>query len=74
MQALVALLRLRVDVIFCKGGYAALPMVMAGALLRKKILVHESDTRAGLVNRIASRFAKVNYVAFDNVLKDAVQV
>lgn len=73
-QALFALLRFRVDVIFCKGGYAALPMVVAWVLLRKKILVHESDTRPGLVNRIASRFAKVTYVAFDKVLKDAVQV
>jgi UDP-N-acetylglucosamine:LPS N-acetylglucosamine transferase len=31
---------------------------LAAALLHKKIIVHESDTHPGLVNKIASRFAK----------------
>lgn len=73
-QALRYLLKFKIDVIFCKWGYVALPVVIAWALLRKKILVHESDTRAGLVNCIASRFAQVNYVAFPWVLKGGVQV
>jgi hypothetical protein len=45
-QSLVYLLRFRIDVVFCKGGYVALPVVVAAWILRKKILVHESDTRA----------------------------
>jgi UDP-N-acetylglucosamine--N-acetylmuramyl-(pentapeptide) pyrophosphoryl-undecaprenol N-acetylglucosamine transferase len=46
LQSLVYLLRFRIDVVFCKGGYVALPVVVAAWILRKKILVHESDTRA----------------------------
>lgn len=46
----------------------ALPLVLAAALLRKKIVVHESDTHAGLVNRIASRLAKKTFTGFDGAL------
>lgn len=73
-QALFYLIRFGVNVIFCKGGYVALPMVIAWWILRKKILVHESDTRAWLVNRIASKFSSHNFVAFLDVLKDWIIV
>lgn len=68
VQSLIQLQRCRIDVIFCKGGYVALPVVIAGRLLRKKIIVHESDTHSGLVNKIAARFAKKTFTGFDNVL------
>lgn len=74
LQSLVYLLRFRIDVVFCKGGYVALPVVVAAWILRKKILVHESDTRAWLVNRIASKFSSHNFVAFPEVLKDWIIV
>ena len=45
-----------------------MPVVFAAALLHKKIVVHESDTHAGLVNRLASRFATKVFTGFDNVL------
>lgn len=41
---------------------------MAAALLRRKIIVHESDTRSGLVNRIANRFATKTFTGFDGAL------
>jgi UDP-N-acetylglucosamine:LPS N-acetylglucosamine transferase len=44
---------------------------LAAALLRKKIVVHESDTHSGLVNRIASRFAKKTFTGFDGILKNS---
>jgi UDP-N-acetylglucosamine--N-acetylmuramyl-(pentapeptide) pyrophosphoryl-undecaprenol N-acetylglucosamine transferase len=52
----------------------ALPVVLAGALLRKKIVVHESDTHSGLVNRIAARFASQVFTGFDDVLPRAKTV
>lgn len=67
-QSLFRLLRYRVDVIFCKWGYVALPVVLAAALLQRKIIVHESDTHSGLVNKIASRFADKVFTGFDDVL------
>lgn len=70
-QSIFYLLRYRIDVVFCKWGYVALPVVLAAALLRKKIVVHESDTRPGLVNKIASRFAKKVFTGFDWALKNS---
>lgn len=54
--------------VFCKGGFVALPVVFAAKLLHKKLIVHESDVHPGLVNRIASRFASAVFTGFDGVL------
>lgn len=70
-QSIFYLLRYRIDVVFCKWWYVALPVVFAAALLRKKIVVHESDTHSGLVNKIASRFAQKVFTGFDWVLKNS---
>jgi UDP-N-acetylglucosamine--N-acetylmuramyl-(pentapeptide) pyrophosphoryl-undecaprenol N-acetylglucosamine transferase len=57
-----------VDAVFCKGGFVALPVVFAAKILRKKLIVHESDVHPGLVNRIASRFTSIVFTGFDRVL------
>lgn len=73
-QSLFRLIYLRIDVIFCKWGYVALPVVLAWAILRKKIIVHESDTHPGLVNRIASKFASKTFTWFDWVFRSSETV
>ncbi|HAU40030.1 TPA: undecaprenyldiphospho-muramoylpentapeptide beta-N-acetylglucosaminyltransferase [Candidatus Peregrinibacteria bacterium] len=45
------------DIIFSKGGYVAVPVVLAGKLLKKKIIIHESDANFGLASRITGLFA-----------------
>ncbi|MCX6824330.1 MAG: glycosyltransferase [candidate division SR1 bacterium] len=67
-QSIFYLLYYRITIVFCKGGYVALPVVLAAALLHKKIIVHESDTRPGLVNKIAARFAKKVFTGFEGAL------
>ena len=69
-QSLFRLIYHRIDVVFCKWGYVALPVVLAAALLRRKVVVHESDTRPGLVNKIAARFAKKTFTGFEWTLLD----
>lgn len=69
-QSIFRLLYRRIDVVVCKWGYVALPVVFAAAMLRRKIIVHESDTRSGLVNKIASRFAQKVFTWFEGVLAD----
>lgn len=69
-QSIFRLLSHHIDVVFCKWWYVALPVVLAAALLRRKIIVHESDTRPWLVNRIASRFAKKTFTWFEWALSD----
>jgi UDP-N-acetylglucosamine--N-acetylmuramyl-(pentapeptide) pyrophosphoryl-undecaprenol N-acetylglucosamine transferase len=54
----------RIDVVFCKGWYVSLPVVLMGWLLRKKIYLHESDTKPGIANRICSKFATKIFTGF----------
>lgn len=56
-QSLGLLLRFRPDVVFAKGGYVCLPMGIAARLLRIPLVIHDSDTRPGLTNRVLARFA-----------------
>lgn len=71
LQSVFYLLHFKIDVVFCKGGYVALPVVFAAKLLGKKIIVHESDVHPWLVNRIAGKFAAKNFSGFPWVLPKA---
>lgn len=64
-QSLFWLLYHRIDIIFCKWWYVSLPVVVAWWVLRKKILLHESDTKSWLANRICSKFASVIFTGFE---------
>ncbi len=46
------------DVVFSKGGYAAFPTVFAARILAIPVVVHESDTIPGRVNKWTGKFAK----------------
>ena len=64
-QSLFGLIYHKIDIIFCKWWYVSLPVVVAWWVLRKKILLHESDTKPGLSNRICSKFASVIFTWFE---------
>ncbi len=64
VQAFVYIFFLAPDLIFSKGGYGSLPVVLAGWLLRVPIFLHESDATPGLANKILSRFALEIFVSF----------
>lgn len=68
-QSLAILIRFRPHVIFSKGGFVSLPVVMAAFLLRRKVILHESDSRMGIANKISSKLASAVCVAFPNLLK-----
>lgn len=74
IQSLFRLIYHKIDVIFCKWWYIALPVVIAAWILRRKIIVHESDTHSWLVNKIASKFAWTTFTWFDGVLPKAKTV
>jgi len=57
------------NVIFSKGGYGTLEVVLAGWLLRIPILIHESDAIAGRSNKIAGIFATRVAVSFEKAKK-----
>jgi UDP-N-acetylglucosamine--N-acetylmuramyl-(pentapeptide) pyrophosphoryl-undecaprenol N-acetylglucosamine transferase len=57
-QAMSELRRNRPDVILSFGGYLAVPVVLAGWLLKIPVITHEQTVVVGLSNRIISFFAK----------------
>jgi len=56
-KAFVKLFNLYPDIIFAKGGYASFPTLCAARLLQIPVVIHESDTVPGRVNKWASTFA-----------------
>lgn len=52
------------DVVFSTGGYVSLPVALAAAIHRIPIVVHEQNTKPGLANRIAARFAAAVGISF----------
>ncbi len=57
MRSSALLARLRPSVVFGTGGFVALPVVVAAALIRVPIIVHEQTAVPGLANRLTARLA-----------------
>jgi UDP-N-acetylglucosamine--N-acetylmuramyl-(pentapeptide) pyrophosphoryl-undecaprenol N-acetylglucosamine transferase len=51
-------------VVFATGGFVALPVVLAAALTRRPLVIHEQTVVPGLANRIAAPFARRIAVSF----------
>jgi UDP-N-acetylglucosamine--N-acetylmuramyl-(pentapeptide) pyrophosphoryl-undecaprenol N-acetylglucosamine transferase len=68
-QAAHLLKKLKPDVVFSKGGFVSVPVVMAAG--RKKIptIIHESDLTPGLANRLAIPSANKVCCNFPETLK-----
>lgn len=47
------------SIVFSKGGYVALPVVIAAHSLKIPIVCHESDLTLGLANKIAKKYTNV---------------
>jgi UDP-N-acetylglucosamine--N-acetylmuramyl-(pentapeptide) pyrophosphoryl-undecaprenol N-acetylglucosamine transferase len=58
IQSLWLLIRTRPDVVFCKGGFVCVPVGYVAHLFKIPIIIHDSDTKPGLTNRMLSRFAR----------------
>lgn len=64
IKSIIILKKIKPDLIFSKGGYASLLPVLAGYFLKIPIIIHESDIKIGLANKIASFFATKIAVSF----------
>jgi len=47
------------DVVFSKGGYVALPVILAAKKLGIRTVIHESDMSLGLANKISFLYADI---------------
>ncbi|KKQ07648.1 MAG: UDP diphospho-muramoyl pentapeptide beta-N acetylglucosaminyl transferase [Parcubacteria group bacterium GW2011_GWB1_36_5] len=64
LNAIFKLFSIYPDVVFGKGGYASFPTIFAARILRIPVLIHESDSTPGRVNKWAGHFAKKIAVSF----------
>ncbi|MCH5162116.1 MAG: UDP-N-acetylglucosamine--N-acetylmuramyl-(pentapeptide) pyrophosphoryl-undecaprenol N-acetylglucosamine transferase [Clostridiales bacterium] len=64
-EAKATLGELKPDLVFSKGGYAALPVVLAAKKLNIPVLAHESDMTPGIVTKLSKRRAEKILCAFE---------
>lgn len=64
-QAFITLRKIKPDIVFSKGGFVALPVVVAAYLNRIPIIAHESDISPGLANRLSFPFVTKICVTFE---------
>lgn len=69
MQAWRIMGKRKPTVIFSKGGFVSVPVVMAAKMRRIPVVIHESDFTPGLANKIAIPFAKKVLATFPETVK-----
>lgn len=52
-QSIRLLHKIKPDIVFSKGGFVSVPVVLAAKLCRIPVIIHESDITPGLANKIA---------------------
>lgn len=68
-EAYKLLRKMKPQVVFSKGGFVTVPVVLAAKLLGIPVIIHESDITPGLANKIASKGAKTICVNFPETLQ-----
>ncbi|WP_066306688.1 undecaprenyldiphospho-muramoylpentapeptide beta-N-acetylglucosaminyltransferase [Bacillus sp. FJAT-29814] len=61
--------KLKPDLVFSKGGFVSVPVIVAARSLKIPIFIHESDMTPGLANKISQRFATKIFTSFDETVK-----
>lgn len=69
VQSFVKAKKIQPAVIFSKGGFVTVPVVIAGWLNGIPVVIHESDITPGLANKLSTPFAKKICTTFPETLK-----
>lgn len=69
MQAFRIIKKVKPQVIFSKGGFVSVPVVMAAKMASIPVVIHESDVTPGLANKIALPFASHIFTIFEETLQ-----
>lgn len=69
ISALIKTYRIYPDVIFSKGAYASFPVLVASRILRIPVIIHESDSAPGRVNKWAGKFAEKIAISYPDAVK-----
>ena len=70
-QSIQVLRRVKPNVVIGLGGYIAFPAGMMAVLLGKRLVLHEQNSVAGMVNKVLAQVADRVFTAFPDVLKNA---
>ncbi len=57
------------DIVFSKGGFVSVPVVVAASMHKVPTIIHESDYTPGLANKISSKFADKICTTFPETVK-----
>ncbi|MBU0597861.1 undecaprenyldiphospho-muramoylpentapeptide beta-N-acetylglucosaminyltransferase [Patescibacteria group bacterium] len=69
-QSLYKIYKFKADVVVGAGGYVSVPVIWAGWILRKKIIIHQQDIRPSLSNILTKNMADRITVTFERSLRD----
>jgi len=64
IQSFIYLFFINPDLVFSKGGYGSVPVVISAWFLRIPIFIHESDTVLGAANKLASKLCSEIFASF----------
>lgn len=65
VQSLWYLLIFMPDVVFAKGGFASVPVVLAAKIYAIPVVIHESDAVPGIANKLLGSFANAVGINFE---------
>lgn len=68
-QAVSIIRKVKPSIIFSKGGFVSVPVVIAAKLTNTPVVVHESDVTPGLANKLALPFASHIFTVFKETMK-----
>lgn len=68
-QAKKLLKQIKPNIIFSKGGFVAVPVVIAGHMLKIPVITHESDLTLGLANKLIKNKCAYVCTSFDVTTK-----
>jgi UDP-N-acetylglucosamine--N-acetylmuramyl-(pentapeptide) pyrophosphoryl-undecaprenol N-acetylglucosamine transferase len=69
IQAFLIIKRENPNIVFSKGGFVSVPVVIAAYLSKVPVIAHESDITPGLANRISQPYCSKICVTFPESLK-----
>ena len=68
-QSFSIIRRLKPSVVFSKGGFVSVPVVVGAAMCGVPVVMHESDITPGLANKLCKPFAKAVCTTFPECAK-----
>lgn len=74
IQSFIIMKKYQPKLLFSKGGYVALPVVLGAHLAKVPVIIHESDATPGLATTITSKYATEVWTSYEDVIEGAEHI